>query len=84
METNSKSTTITFRNAVPMLPDVLEMKEQISGILGNKEKGSSREEKIEKACQHIIEHLMPGWPLQNTPLVATPKYPTCEGGCVGS
>ena len=26
----------------------------------------------------------PGWPLQNTPLVATPKYPTCEGGCVGS
>ena len=57
METNSKSTTITFRNAVPMLPDVLKMKKQISGILGDKNKGLSREEKIEKACQHIIEHL---------------------------
>jgi glycosyltransferase involved in cell wall biosynthesis len=26
----------------------------------------------------------PGWPLQNPPLVATPKSPTCEGGRVGS
>jgi hypothetical protein len=38
-----------------MLPDAEKMKKLISITL--KKEGLSREEKIEKACQHIIEHL---------------------------
>ena len=32
----------------------------------------------------FVQEDQPGWPLQNPPLVATPKSPTCEGGGVGS